>query len=304
MKTISNQTKDFAMMALGVGIICIALSLFSGCAVQGPPGADGQSITGPMGPAGAVGSQGNGAGVLTTEEPTACAGNGGVQVVTFLDPTNTGVYYSGDTITSTSLVCNGSQGVQGVQGQAGSDGTSSTTTLAQANATQCPTGGWIMTVTNGNNAPVSYPVCNGLVGATGQTGQTGATGQNGSNGVSCGITTIQANQAAPNGGSLITCGNTQSLVLNGAPGPQGETGPTGPAGSPGSVITPVKFCPGTSSYPNEFNELGFCIGGNLYAVYSANGGFLTEVLPGEWSSDGINASCDFTVGPNCTISNN
>jgi len=148
-------------------------------------------------------------------------------------------------------------------------------------------------------------VCNGLAGVQGPTGSTGPTGLAGLNGTGCTVTTVQANNAAPNGGSLISCTDgTQSLVLNGEVGPTGNTGAVGPAGSPGTIVTPIQFCPGTSSYPNEFNEVGFCINGNIWAVYSANGGFLTEVLPGTWSSDGINASCTFTVEPGCVISNN
>jgi hypothetical protein len=89
---------------------------------------------------------------------------------------------------------------------------------------------------------------------------------------------------------MITCGNgTGSLILNGS------------NGSPGTVVAPVQFCPGTTTYPSTFSEIGFCINGNIYAVYSANDGFLTEVVPGYYSSDGINSSCNFTVGANCLI---
>jgi hypothetical protein len=87
----------------------------------------------------------------------------------------------------------------------------------------------------------------------------------------------------------------------GAQGSTGSTGPQGPAGAPGTIGTPVQFCPGTTSYSGEFNEVGFCINGTIYAVYSANDGFLSEVPPGTYSSDGINASCTFTVGPNCEV---
>jgi hypothetical protein len=69
------------------------------------------------------------------------------------------------------------------------------------------------------------------------------------------------------------------------------------------VITPLQFC-GPSfkqSYPNTFAESGFCIGGTIYGVYSANGGFLSALPPGEYSSDGINASCDFNIGANCAV---
>ena len=111
-------------------------------------------------------------------------------------------------------------------------------------------------------------------------GPIGPAGQNGTNGSSCTVTSITSPQA----GSLITCTDgTSSLVLN------------------GTVVTPVQFCPNQTSYPSTFSEVGFCINGSLWAVYSANGGFLTEVVPGNYSSDGINSSCTFVVGPNCSV---
>jgi hypothetical protein len=70
----------------------------------------------------------------------------------------------------------------------------------------------------------------------------------------------------------------------------------------GTVITPVQFCPGTTSYPGEFNEVGFCINNNLYAVYSANNGFLTYIPNGYYNSNAIGSSCNFYVNSNCVIS--
>lgn len=138
----------------------------------------------------------------------------------------------------------------------------------------------------------------GPQGLTGTTGAQGLRGTDGSPGLGCSVTSIQASDVAPAGGSLIQCGDgTQSLVLDGTNGLDGQDG------TPGTVVTPIQFCPGAGSYPDTFPEVGFCLGGNLYAVYSANGGFLTEVLPGTWSSDGINASCTFTVAPSCVVTN-
>jgi hypothetical protein len=134
----------------------------------------------------------------------------------------------------------------------------------------------------------------GMQGPQGNTGQTGNTGAPGSN---CTVTTVQPEIAAPNGGSLITCpGGSESLVLN------GSTGQSGTNGTNGTVVTPVQFCANTTTYPTTFSEVGFCIRGNLYAVYSLNDGFLSEIVPGEYESDGVNSSCDFTVSANCVIS--
>lgn len=179
----------------------------------------------------------------------------------------------------------------------------------------------------------------GPMGATGATGVQGATGVMGA---SCTVSAVEIQEAAPNGGSLISCPDgTQELVLNGsngtngvtgttgsqgaagvtgatgyngtdgaagstgATGSAGVTGPTGEAGvngTNGTVVVAVQFCSGTPTYPTTFPEVGFCINNNLWAVYSQNGGFLTELPLGNYSSDGINSSCSFTVGSNCSVS--
>jgi len=85
---------------------------------------------------------------------------------------------------------------------------------------------------------------------------------------------------------------------------QGPQGIPGQPGAPGTTITPVQFCPNTSpSYPSTFPESAFCIDGSLYAVYSANDGFLTLIPPGTYVSNAVGSSCTFTVLPNCGISN-
>lgn len=123
----------------------------------------------------------------------------------------------------------------------------------------------------------------------------------GPQGAGCTVSPIGVSVAAPNGGSLLQCGATQQLILNGS---NGQNGSNGLNGTNGTTVAPVQFCPGTSVYPSTFIEVGFCIDNTLYAVYSANGGFLTTVLPGSWGSNGINASCNFVVGNNCQIINN
>jgi hypothetical protein len=122
----------------------------------------------------------------------------------------------------------------------------------------------------------------------------------------------------PYGGIAITINNVTQYVCNGAQGstgPQGNagaagatgapgnTGPQGAPGSPGTTISIIQFCSGTTTYPSAFLEIGFCIDNSIYAAYSANDGFLTLVPPGVYSSDGINASCTFTVQPNCVVWN-
>jgi hypothetical protein len=89
---------------------------------------------------------------------------------------------------------------------------------------------------------------------------------------------------------------------DGSPGLIGPVGPTGPAGADGRIATVVTLCPGHTSYSSTFVEVALLINGKLYAVYSQNGGFLTEIPPGRYHSQGIGSACDFTVNPDATIS--
>lgn len=138
-----------------------------------------------------------------------------------------------------------------------------------------------------------------VIGQQGPQGEKGDKGDPGVNATACYVTSVAASPEAPNGGSLITCPTSSSLVLNGAPG---ATGATGAAGTNGTVVTSVSLCSGTTTYPSKFVEVAFKINGKLYAVYSANGGFMTELPPGNYTSNGIGSSCNFTVNSDLTIS--
>lgn len=105
----------------------------------------------------------------------------------------------------------------------------------------------------------------------------------------CTVTNVAVGQpGAPNGGSLLSCPDgSSSLTLN------------------GTIITPIQFCPGvTTTYPNTFSEVGWCVDGDLYAVYSIPNAFMTLIPPGSYTSNGINSSCNFTVGTNCMVVQN
>lgn len=105
---------------------------------------------------------------------------------------------------------------------------------------------------------------------------------------------------------LVACRGPEGIQGGtGERGLPGESivGPTGPAGSPGqdgTSVVPVQLCPGTPTYPSIFIEVGYCISGKLYAVYSAKDGFLTYLPDGEYSSDAIGSRCTFTVS-GCTV---
>ncbi len=96
-------------------------------------------------------------------------------------------------------------------------------------------------------------------------------------------------------------GPTGVSGTNGVDGPQGATGPQGNPGSDANSVTVVQLCPGVTTYPSVFSEVAFCIQHRLYATYSDHGGFSTEIVPGAYSSNGINSSCSFTVGLDCLV---
>jgi len=151
-----------------------------------------------------------------------------------------------------------------------------TVLTAPASLQQCSNGGTVVSI-----GGQYYVVCNGGNGAIGPTGQTGATGPQGAQGPT---------------------GLVGSQGIQGEQGQAGPQGPKGDPGQPGTQITTIQFCKGiTPTYPSTFPEIGICLDNQLYAVYSANGGFMVLVTPGTYSSNGINASCTFTVGPNCEV---
>lgn len=112
----------------------------------------------------------------------------------------------------------------------------------------------------------------------------------------------------PSGGILLIINGRGTPVCNGATGPQGligETGGTGPQGLPGidsNPISVVQLCPGVTTYPSVFVEVGVCFQNNLYAVYSTHGGFMTLIPPGNYTSNALGSQCNLTVGPNCAVS--
>ncbi len=152
-----------------------------------------------------------------------------------------------------------------------------------------------------------FTACGKVDIVKGERGDVGAPGAPGQNGQGCMIEPIAASgipyDPAQYGGALITCANGPQLLTNGNPGVQGVEGQQGIPGTPGQVVQPVQLCPGTPSYPSTFIEVAFCVDSQLWAVYSANGGFMTQLPPGNYSSNGIGSSCSFTVGANCQIGN-
>ena len=90
----------------------------------------------------------------------------------------------------------------------------------------------------------------------------------------------------------------QTIV--GPAGPVGAPGLNGSNGQDGTVITPVQLCPGTPTYPSVFIEYAYCMDSKLYAVYSANNGFLTVLPDGDYQSNAVGSSCNFHVS-GCSV---
>jgi len=139
--------------------------------------------------------------------------------------------------------------------------------------------------------------------AKGDTGAPGAAGAPGSSPI---LSVLPASPAVcPNGGYtlLITNPDGSQQTAEACNGIQGQQGPQGNPGQDATPVTVVQFCQGvTPAYPSSFPEYGICLDNQLYGIYSANGGFLALLPPGTYSSDGINASCTFTIAQNCQVS--
>lgn len=131
-------------------------------------------------------------------------------------------------------------------------------------------------------------------------GPQGNPGLNGANGLGCYeypvAPTGLSNDPAQYGGMMITCANSAQLITNGTPGVNGAPG------APGQAAQPVQFC---SQYANNsgFPEYGFCINNNLYGVFwDGHNAWMAELPPGGYSSTSSGAPCNFTILPNCQVS--
>ena len=151
------------------------------------------------------------------------------------------------------------------------------------------------------NYSIGILVILGLLAAcNGKNGKDGHDGRPGVDAKAPTVSTRAANaQECSTGGFVITVDDeTPNIVCNGATGLSGQNGSPG---APGTQITLVQLCPGTTMYPTTFVEVGVCVDDELWAVYSQNGGFLTKIPPGAYSSNGIGSSCNFTVAAHCVI---
>lgn len=137
----------------------------------------------------------------------------------------------------------------------------------------------------------------GLPGDQGTKGERGEVGPPGQDGAAPIITVknATAEQCGAGGTLVILNGTVLYTACNGADGTNGAPGP--------SSFTLIKLCRETPSYPSTFPEYAIRIDNEVYGVYSANGGFLALLPPGQYSSAGINSSCTLTINADGSITN-
>lgn len=124
-------------------------------------------------------------------------------------------------------------------------------------------------------------------------GRNGDPGPAGPKGDSCTVT-----PALDNSGALISCGNGSSVFV--------KNGANGSNGSNGTNAVPVefiKFCPASVPSYGNFPEYGIKVETKIYAVYSANNGFLTLLSPGTYVTASTGLNCNFTVTTTGTVTN-
>ena len=197
--------------------------------------------------------------VLVTATTAQCASGGSVMEL-FKDANGNGTLDSGETVISTTPICNGTQGASGTNGTNGTNGSNGTNGISAglqvvaATAGSCPAGGSVLNTfqdlnsngirDTGEAITSTSTVCNGVNGTNGTNGTNGSNGTNGTNGKNAYITAVAATTAqCPTGGvvySSYTEGQAAqvTVVCNGLAGTNGTNGTNavGPA-IPGKAYT-------------------------------------------------------------------
>jgi hypothetical protein len=123
----------------------------------------------------------------------------------------------------------------------------------------------------------------------GPRGETGSAGSVGAPGVGCMIQPIGASDSAPNGGSILTCENSATLILNGTNGTNGQDAPD----QPYAIAKIIDPCGKQSAHDEVLLVL---VDGTVLAHFSSGGKeFLTLLTVGVQyvTTDGTN--CRFKV---------
>jgi hypothetical protein len=174
---------------------------------------------------------------------------------------------------------NGTNGTNGSNGTNGIDGTNGTsvTYAITPDTTNCPNGGYDLTLTDSTHTTVNY-LCNGTNGINGTSGQAGTNGQNGTNGGTITFDLVQAIEpcgAASSswkevllglqGGQLLSSfsetmsgSNTRfSFIPNGSYIDTDESGCNFTVTGDGSTWSTISWSAGSNSY----NPVGWSDGG-------------------------------------------
>jgi hypothetical protein len=201
----------------------------------------------------------------------------------------------------------GPQGPAGDAGVAGTNGVSTLLRLTRSSSLPDCGGGPGVTVESFADSDGSGTVTTGdtlLAQAVICDGSTGAQGPQGPAGTSCTVQSVDPDPAvAPNGGALISCGATSTLLLNGAPGapgPQGEPGTPAPP-TAFSVVDVIDPCGPSGGFDEVFLRLA---NGTVVASFSDNAAGqntrLSILVDGSFvTSDGTN--CNFSVTTNTSV---
>lgn len=100
-------------------------------------------------------------------------------------------------------------------------------------------------------------------GRRGHQGERGFTGATGAPGVGCSTTTLSACELTPNGGALIVCGETSSILVNGTNGTNGSNGSNGSNGTNGLSAYELWLNAGnTGSFSDYLSSLVGATGAN------------------------------------------
>jgi hypothetical protein len=206
--------------------------------------------------------------VVRSDSLPDCSGGAGITIQSYTDVDDSGTITPGDPLVSQTVVCDGANGATGATGAAGATGDA------------------------------------GATGAAGATGDAGATGPAGA---SCTVESVDPDPAvAPNGGAVITCGATSTLILNGAPGAAGAQGEAGTPAPPTaySVVAVIDPCGPSGGFDEVFLRLA---NGTVVASFSDDAAGqntrLSILIDGTFeTSDGTN--CVFTVATDTSVTPN
>jgi hypothetical protein len=207
----------------------------------------------------------------------------------------------------------GVAGAAGEAGTAGKNGTSTLLSVTRSSSLPACNGGSGITVTSyidtdgsGTFTAADTVVSQAVVcdGATGAPGAQGDAGPEGPAGASCTVVAVDPDPTvAPYGGAEITCGDTSTLLLNGAPGAPGPQGQPGIPAPPTaySVVNVIDPCGPSGGADEIFLQLA---NGTVVASFSDNAAGqntrLSILNDGTYeTSDGTN--CIFTVSTNTSV---